>query len=94
MLDGDRDQRGPRRSERAQPHMSKNVKIALIILGLGAVVAIAVILKRDKTIVDKATDKITETIDELDPAARAAVVARLGIDAKDKIVEATDRLVS
>ncbi|MEP9395267.1 MULTISPECIES: hypothetical protein [Gordonia] len=73
--------------------MSKNVKIALIVLGLGLVIAVAVFLKREKTIVDAATDKIADTIDELDPAARAAVVARLGIEAKDKALEVKDSLV-
>ncbi|MEP9413395.1 hypothetical protein ABLE92_03440 [Gordonia sp. VNQ95] len=73
--------------------MSKNVKIALIVLGLSLVIALAVFLKREKTIVDAATDKIADTIDELDPAARAAVVARLGIEAKDKALEVKDSLV-
>ncbi|MGV9669870.1 hypothetical protein ACWDPV_04640 [Gordonia sp. NPDC003504] len=73
--------------------MSKNVKIALIVLGLGLVIAVAVFLKREKTIVDAATDKIADTIDELDPAARAAVVARLGIEATDKALEVKDSLV-
>ncbi|WLP89586.1 hypothetical protein [Gordonia sp. NB41Y] len=74
--------------------MSKNVKIALIVLGLGALVALTVILRREKTIVDATTAKIEDTIDQLDPAARAAVVAKLGLDAKDKAVEAKDRVFS
>ncbi|MGV9857725.1 hypothetical protein ACWDTD_03645 [Gordonia sp. NPDC003425] len=63
--------------------MSKNVKIALIVLSLGLLVALLIILKREKTVVDAATRKIEDTIDDLDPAARAAVVAKLGIKAKD-----------
>lgn len=73
--------------------MSKNVKIALIVLGLAGLVALLVILKRDKTIVDAATQKIEDAIDDLDPAAGAAVIARLGTEAKEKVIEARDTVV-
>lgn len=86
MLFMDRETRDPR-TRKGAPTMSKNVKIALIVLGLGALVALLVFLRREKTIVDAATAKIEDAIDELDPAARAAVVARLGIEAKDKVLD-------
>ena len=87
--DGTRDGRGPPPAK-GPIDVSKNAKIALIIVGLGLIVALLVFLRREKTLVDAATAKIEETIDELDPAAKAAVVARLGIEVKDKAIEAKD----
>ena len=69
--------------------MSKNIKIAFAVLGVGALV----VLRREKTIADAATTQIEGVIDQLDPAARAAVIAKLGLEAKGKVTqEVHDRL--
>lgn len=68
--------------------MSKNVKIALVVVGLAALIALLVVLRRDKTVVESTAAKIEDKLDELDPGAAAEAVAKFGAQARDKAIEA------
>ena len=59
-------------------------KVALLIIGL-VVLAIAVSeFRKQKDLADSTLDEIEGALDKLDPATRAAVVARFAVDeAKD-----------
>lgn len=62
--------------------MSKNVLRILLMAGIACVlVAAASLLREKKVAVDMTTQQIEDTLSALDPATRAAVVARLTADA-------------
>jgi type III secretory pathway lipoprotein EscJ len=68
--------------------MGESRNILRIVLLVGAAVSLAAaasLLSEKKKIVDVTTQQIEDTISALDPAARAAVIARLTTDARERV---------
>jgi hypothetical protein len=67
----------------------KIVRIALLAAAAAALIAAAIELREKRLLTEQTVDEIEDQLTALDPATRAAVVARLASDAAD---EAKQRL--
>jgi hypothetical protein len=63
------------------------LRIGLLAAAAGLVVTAAGLLREKKQLVDVTTQQIEDTISALDPAARAAVIARLTAAAGEQVKE-------
>jgi type III secretory pathway lipoprotein EscJ len=71
---------------------SRNIlRIVLLVAAAVSLVAAAGLLREKRKIVDVTTQQIEDTISALDPAARAAVIARLTTDAGERVKDRLNR---
>jgi hypothetical protein len=71
---------------------SRNIlRIVLLVAAAVSLVAAAGLLREKKKIVDVTTQQIEDTISALDPATRAAVIARLTTDAGERVKDRLNR---
>ena len=71
---------------------SRNIlRIVLLVAAAVSLVAAAGLLREKRKIVDVTTQQIEDTISALDPATRAAVIARLTTDAGERVKDRLNR---
>jgi hypothetical protein len=71
---------------------SRNIlRIVLLVAAAVSLVAAAGLLREKKKIVDVTTQQIEDTISALDPATRAAVIARVTTDAGERVKDRLNR---
>jgi type III secretory pathway lipoprotein EscJ len=71
---------------------SRNIlRIVLLVAAAVSLAAAASLLSEKKKIVDVTAQQIEDTISALDPATRAAVIARLTTDAGERVKDRLNR---
>jgi hypothetical protein len=86
------DEKPNKRTEKTQMGGSRNtLRIVLLVATAVSLAAAARLLREKKKIVDITTQHIEDTISALDPATRAAVIARLTTDAGEQVKDRRNR---
>jgi flagellar basal body-associated protein FliL len=86
------DEKPNKRTEETQMSGSRNtLRIVLLVAAAVSLAAAASLLSEKKKIVDVTTQQIEDTISALDPATRAAVIAKLTTDAGGRVKDRLNR---
>lgn len=61
------------------------IRVALLTAGAAVLVMLATRIRQKRQVAEQTVDSIHEQLDALDPATRAAVIARLEVDEIEKV---------